>query len=720
MPRRITSATSLDNLRKEAKRWLAALLRNDPGARERLVSAYSDAPQRPVLRDVQHALAREYGQENWKQLREALALRAAAGGLLDIYEQTADDLLAIWRSDNTEALDRLNQQFRQALTFEQVRLQLRTNLDDPNSPRFTIDEARELIARRAGFATWAAFVESVSPPAENPGNHEQAARDFVASYDGDAAALGRLNDYYRRQFTFEDVRAELWRRVYAFRQRSSRVPKNFLLLDEARTILAQDAGFSSWAGFTKAVTTGAPPDVDAYEIDERENRAAPRRRMSDAEWNRFIDEMRARGVTAFNAHGMMSDAVMSRLAEVTTLTRIHLGGSRELSDDGLLHLARMPQLQHLNLSEYPGGKLTDRGLGALRHLPNLRTFEMTWQSGISDAGVANLRHCDRLELVNLMGSPTGNGALEALQGKPYLRDLSTGRLTTEAGLNFLPHIPLLRNFAGEGARLVLDGPLSNEGLANLARLEGIAELDLFWHVRGITSDAFVHLQQLPNLASFACDGDLCDDQAMHHIAAIPRLRRLRAQEAAATDAGFEALSQSQTLEGFWGRVCANFGSRGFVALSKMPALRSFGVGCQNVDDDALATLPEFPTLRELTPIGMQDAGFRHIGRCQQLSKLTCMYCRDTGDVATEHIRGLNLKYYYAGLTQITDRSLEILGSMDCLEQVEICECRHVTDRGLPFLARLPRLREVHLDGLPGVTLAGTQVFPATVRVKYST
>ena len=44
----------------------------------------------------------------------------------------------------------------------------------------------------------------------------------------------------------------------------------------------------------------------------------------------------------------------------------------------------------------------------------------------------------------------------------------------------------------------------------------------------------------------------------------------------------------------------------------------------------------------------------------------------------------------------------------------------MTDAGLPFLATLPRLREVHLDCLPGVTLDGTQIFPPHVRVKYST
>jgi hypothetical protein len=72
------------------------------------------------------------------------------------------------------------------------------------------------------------------------------------------------------------------------------------------------------------------------------------------------------------------------------------------------------------------------------------------------------------------------------------------------------------------------------------------------------------------------------------------------------------------------------------------------------------------------------------------------------------------------LTQITDRSLEILGRMPSLEQVELYECKHVTDAGLAFLAGLPRLRSVALDGLLGVTLEGTRVFPTPVRVRYST
>jgi len=97
-----------------------------------------------------------------------------------------------------------------------------------------------------------------------------------------------------------------------------------------------------------------------------------------------------------------------------------------------------------------------------------------------------------------------------------------------------------------------------------------------------------------------------------------------------------------------------------------------------------------------------------------------MYCRETGDAATEHIQGLAIKYYYAGFTQITDRSLEILGSMKSLEQVDLYECLKITDAGLPFLGRLANLREVHLDGLPGITLEGTKVFRPGVHVYHST
>ena len=62
--------STLDNLRKAARRWLKALRANDPDATARLRRAYPDAPTTPGLRDVQHALARERGAENWIALKQ--------------------------------------------------------------------------------------------------------------------------------------------------------------------------------------------------------------------------------------------------------------------------------------------------------------------------------------------------------------------------------------------------------------------------------------------------------------------------------------------------------------------------------------------------------------------------------------------------------------------------------------------------------------------------
>src|SRR5262249_53923773 len=205
--------------------------------------------------------------------------------------------------------------------------------------------------------------------------------------------------------------AEIWRRDYAYRQRSFKVPENYFPIEEAQIIIAQDAGFGSWQKLMNGVTAGASPQGAPYAIDTKDSRIGPRRRLSAADWEELIGVMKERCIPSLDANGLMTDEALAQIAGLNFVTSLSLGGSRELTDDGLLHLARMTQLERLDLNEYPGGKLTDRGLEVLKHLPNLRKFEMTWQSGISDRGVANLRLCERLEDVNLMGSPTGDGAI---------------------------------------------------------------------------------------------------------------------------------------------------------------------------------------------------------------------------------------------------------------------------------------------------------------------
>jgi hypothetical protein len=519
------------------------------------------------------------------------------------------------------------------------------------------------------------------------------------------------------------------------------------VLADAQFVLAREHDFESWPKLVQHVQALGRPAHDPramrhglsttppfFRIDWTNDTIEPQQPMSGNDWHRLIDVLEETGLTGLNANGQMDDEALARVSRLAHVTRLNLGGCKRLTDSGLQHLARMPQLEELDLSDYPGGQITDRGLEALRHLSELRRFQMCWQRGISDAGASNLSFCDKLERVDLLGSPTGDVAIDALRGKRHLRFLKTGRLVTDAGLRMLRDLPVFKSWRGGEPRydlmsfgdtepnfLLLDGPFSDAGLTGLTALEGLFGLGFFRHVSNLTPDGLRFLAELPNLGALGCDGTLCDDTAMRHIAAIPQLRMLMAQGTVASDDGFAALSRSKTIEYIWGRECPNLQGRGFAALADIPALKGLAVSCKRVDDASLASLPLFPALTWLLPMDVSDDGFRHVGRCERLEKLTCMYCRDTGDAATQHIAGLSrLKHYYAGQTQITDRSLESLGRMSSLEEVELSACAGISDAGLVHLARLPRLRKVSVDASARVTRSVIAVFPASVRVEFWT
>ena len=104
MSRSLSSHSSLETLKKEAKRWLKALREGDARARARLAAALegSTPPPEPTLRDVQLALAREHGLPGWSALRQALEDLALAHRSL---AERAEIVLrsAAWSGDSTAA-----------------------------------------------------------------------------------------------------------------------------------------------------------------------------------------------------------------------------------------------------------------------------------------------------------------------------------------------------------------------------------------------------------------------------------------------------------------------------------------------------------------------------------------------------------------------------------------------------------------------------------------
>ena len=422
-----------------------------------------------------------------------------------------------------------------------------------------------------------------------------------------------------------------------------------------------------------------------------------------------------------SGEGQMTDDLLEDLTRrAPSLTALELSGCRAITDAGIRHLARMPALRHLDLSST---SITDAGLQVLRHLPHLQSLSIAWNQ-ITAAGAAELAHGDALEHINVAGpAELGDAAVRALAGKRHLRHLTIA--LSDAGLPLLHELPVFKSWQGGDAKLglvghkslpnhlSLRGPFTDAGIRHLRGLDGLFSLNIDDSGLAITAAGLEPLVSLAHLGALGVDAK---DDWMPYIAEMPHLRALGAQDTPAGDDGFAALSRSQSIEYIWGRRCHNLRTRGFMALASMPALRGLSVSCLNVGDAGIATLPSFPSLRELMPMDVPDAGYRHIGECERLESLILMYCRATTDAATGHITGLrNLSYYFNSYTTITDRTPELLSTMDSLERITFDACHGLTNSGVARLARLPKLRELRVSG-SGITDEVRAVFPAGVKV----
>jgi hypothetical protein len=638
MPRQITSRTTLENLKKEAKRWLKALHANAGEARGRLQRAFPNAPTLPTLRDVQHALALEHGLPGWTALKNRIAQDAP----IRRYDNVADALVTAYRTGEETAMRIVWDYFGHMRVWDAMRRYVRLDLGKTEQPQsseddtITLAEAQYLVARFQGFENW-----------------------------------------------------------------------------------------ESLAAFAASVPTGkatfVPKSIAVYSVDDPESKQVTAR---SRDWDEVIAVMQERRLPGLHASGQMTDALLERVSRLDHITALDLEGSKSLTDDGLRHLGRLPWLRHLNLT---GCGITDRGLEVLRRLPALETLVLTWTQ-ITDAGAGHLAACENLRNVDLSGTPSGDGAIRALAGKGKLRDFRSGNGVTDSGLALLNALPVFKTWQGGETRmallspdarpnfLMLRGPFTDKGMTQFAGLDGLFALNVDSDRLAITGAGLAPLVNLPHLAWLAFDAK---DESMPHIAALPHLRFLMCQDTVASDNGFVALSRSQSIEHIWGRRCHNLQRRGFMALADMPALQYLSVSCKNVDDVGLSTLPRFPALRELMPMDVPDDGYRHVGLCAQLESLVLMYCRETTDVATEHVAALTLKKYFASYNRITDRTPEILSGMASLEEVTFDSCAGLSNTGITMLGRLPRLRELRVESMPRVTADVAAAFAAHVRVRYA-
>jgi hypothetical protein len=599
----------------------------------------------------------------------------------------------------------------------------------PDTP--TLRDVQHALAREHGFAGWTLLKDAVEKQSIAAADTRTKTR---ALYEEKAAALleayrtgtpEAMERHYRHTW-----HRRAWRAMRTYVQldlgkRPAQPDGDVeITLDDARHLIALEHGFANWReleAFAASVMPGRHVTAKPLRLVVRHGPDHWEPVAGSRDWEEVIELVAQHPAAGLSGEGQMTDDLLEDLCRrVHTLTALGLSGCRQVTDEGIRHLAHMPSLQHLVLT---GTGVTHAGLQVLRRLPDLRTLSLAWPSASED-GVGALAHCQQLEHLQLWAAPAiGDAAIRELAGKPRLGHLTIA--LSDAGMEWLRELPAFASWQGGqvelslvGHRTVpnhlsLRGTFTDAGMQKLRGLDGLFSLDIDDRDLAITSAGLEPLVSLAHLAALGVDAK---DDWMPAVARMPSLRFLGAQDTTAGDEGFAALSRSASIEYIWGRRCHNLRTRGFMALAGMPALRGLSVSCLNVADEGVAMLPTFPALRELMPMDVPDAGYRHIGRCDRLESLILMYCRDTTDDATAHITGLrHLVHYFNSYTTITDRTPELLSTMPSLEQITFDTCHGLTNAGIARLARLPRLRQLRVSGR-GVTSDVRAAFPPHVDV----
>jgi hypothetical protein len=604
----------------------------------------------------------------------------------------------------------------------------------PDAPAIpALRDVQHALAREHGFAGWTLLKGAIE---KRSAEAADAGAKALALYEAKADALleayrAGTPEAMERHYNYTWHR-RAWRAMRTYVQldlgkRPAHPDDDVeITLDDARHLIALEHGFANWGeieAFTKSVKPGRRITAKPLRLVVRKGADHWEAIAGSREWEEVLELLTQHPTAGLSGEGQMTDDLLEDLCHrARPLTALGLAGCRQVTDAGVRHLARVPSLQHLDLT---GAGVTDAGLQVLRHLPGLRTLSFAWNHA-TEAGIGVLAHCDELEYLNLWApAQIGDAAVRALAGKRKLRHLTIA--LTDTGMSLLHELPAFKSWQGGEAalslaghkslpnHLSLRGTFTDTGMRHLRGLDGLFSLDIDDSHLTITA---VGLEPLISLAHLAVLGVDAKDDWLPYIAEMPHLRSLGAQDTTAGDEGFVALSRSRTIEYIWGRRCHNLRKRGFMALATMPALRGLSVSCLNVDDEGISTLPAFPALKELMPMDVPDAGYRHIGRCERLESLILMYCRDTTDAATEHITGLrHLSHYFNSYTTITDRTPELLSTMDSLERITFDTCHGLTNAGIARLARLPKLRELRVSGR-GVTPEVRAAFPPGVEVFY--
>ena len=264
-----------------------------------------------------------------------------------------------------------------------------------------------------------------------------------------------------------------------------------------------------------------------------------------------IERDTAGRIVAVNLRGSwINDTEMIELARLPDLERLDLSHTR-ISDEGMLNLKSARKIKELKLfySEW----ITDQGMTAIKAWKNLKRLDLRG-TRISDGTIEIVSHMPGLEALDIAHTEVTDVGLENLITLVNLKELAVGRgRLSNAGLVTIRMLPALQLLDLSGARPTSpDAPQGRGGSAGIPEetLKAITELSelrvLHLGYSAINADGLRTLGTLGKIEKLGLQGcTRVDDAALAELAKWRSLKYLDVQEAPVTEKGLEMLKAAK-------------------------------------------------------------------------------------------------------------------------------------------------------------------------------
>jgi len=553
------------------------------------------------------------------------------------YDRLAHDLVAAHDSGDAAALQRLARHYGRPLTHDDVRADVRRRvyaLRQRGDGHLALSEARELLARDAGFGHWAAFLEAraagrPAPPPYQVDRGENAIRPrrALAPDDWDAL-LGAMRE--------QGIAA-----LHANGQMTDAVLRRVAALGHVtRLDLSGSRGLTS-DGLRHLAAMPQLTELDLGNYPGGDDGLAVLRHLPNLK------------KLGLSWAGGITDAGAAHLASCEQLESVDLMGTAT-GDGAIRALAAKPQLRR-----FKSGKLvTDDGLALLQHFP----LFAAWQGGTPKYSLMDSEPEPNHLLLDGPFTDTGAAALAQLEGLFALTFFWHTPSLTPAALAPLAHLPHLGFLRCEGAlcddtamrhlaalphlrMLIAQGTVAtDDGFAALARSR---TLEYLWgrECPNLTGRGFAALAHLPALRGLGVSCSNVDDAALATLPRFPELRELMPMDV--QDDGFRHVGSCARLETLWCMYCRTTTDAATEHIQRLP-LRTYYAGKTLITDRSLELLSRMESLERLMfwgTAGVTDDGVRALKRLPRLRELSLEELPHvTAEVAAEFPAGIRVTY----------------------------------------------------------------------------